>query len=79
MLKKPLKLEMIRFTAYLAELMNQKMEPVTLRQLRIENVLVNGNGRIPEAPFRGYKQSGRDCENDVYGVEDYLEVKTLFL
>lgn len=49
------------------------------RQLRTGNVLVNGNGRIPQAPFGGYKQSGRGRENGIYGVEDYLEVKALFL
>lgn len=48
------------------------------RQLRTGNVLINGNGRIPEAPFGGYKQSGRGRENGIYGVEDYLEVKALF-
>ena len=49
------------------------------RQLRTGNVLVNGNGRIPKAPFGGYKQSGRGRENGIYGVEDYLEIKALFL
>ena len=49
------------------------------RQLRTGNILVNGNGRIPNAPFGGYKQSGRGRENGIYGVEDYLEIKAIFL
>lgn len=40
------------------------------RQLRTGNILVNGAGRVPEAPFGGYKQSGRGRENGIYGVKD---------
>ncbi|HZK23545.1 MAG TPA: aldehyde dehydrogenase family protein [Atopostipes sp.] len=49
------------------------------RQLRTGHILVNGAGRIPNAPFGGYKQSGRGRENGIYGVEDYLEIKAIFL
>ena len=49
------------------------------RKLRTGNILVNGEGRIPEAPFGGYKQSGRGRENGIYGVEDYLEIKAIFV
>ena len=49
------------------------------RQLRTGNVLVNGAGRVPEAPFGGYKQSGRGRENGIYGVKDYLEIKAIFV
>ena len=49
------------------------------RQLRTGNILVNGAGRIPEAPFGGYKQSGRGRENGIYGVKDYLEIKAIFV
>ena len=49
------------------------------RQLRTGNVIVNGAGRIPEAPFGGYKQSGRGRENGIYGVKDYLEIKAIFV
>lgn len=48
------------------------------RQLRTGNILVNGQGRIPEAPFGGYKQSGRGRELGIFGVEDYLEIKAIF-
>lgn len=49
------------------------------RKLRTGNILINGEGRIPEAPFGGYKQSGRGRENGIYGVEDYLEIKAIFV
>lgn len=49
------------------------------RQLRTGNILVNGQGRIPRAPFGGYKQSGRGRENGIYGVKDYLEIKAIFV
>lgn len=49
------------------------------RQLRTGNVIVNGAGRVPEAPFGGYKQSGRGRENGIYGVKDYLEIKAIFV
>ena len=49
------------------------------RQLRTGNVFVNQGDRIAKAPFGGYKQSGRGRENGIYGVEDYLEIKALFL
>ena len=49
------------------------------RQLRTGNILVNGAGRVPSAPFGGYKQSGRGRENGIYGVKDYLEVKAIFI
>lgn len=48
-------------------------------QLRTGNIIVNGGDRIAKAPFGGYKQSGRGRENGIYGVEDYLEIKSLFL
>lgn len=49
------------------------------RQLRTGNILVNGKGRSPRAPFGGYKQSGRGRELGIYGVEDYLEIKAIFV
>lgn len=48
------------------------------KQLRTGNVFINGGNRSPKAPFGGYKQSGIGRENGLYGVEDYLEVKSLF-
>lgn len=49
------------------------------RQLRTGNVIVNGGNRTAKAPFGGYKQSGLGRENGLYGLEDYLEIKAIFL
>lgn len=49
------------------------------RQLRTGNVFVNDGPRSPKAPFGGYKQSGLGRENGIYGLEDYLELKALFI
>ena len=47
------------------------------RQLRTGQVDVNGAGFNPLAPFGGYKQSGNGRELGRYGLEEYLEVKSL--
>lgn len=49
------------------------------KQIRTGNVFINGGARSPKAPFGGYKQSGLGRENGLYGVEDYLEIKALFV
>lgn len=56
----------------------EKAEKVA-RQLRTGNIFVNNGARVAKAPFGGYKESGLGRENGIYGVEDYLEVKALFL
>lgn len=48
------------------------------REMRTGNVYINQGERNPRAPFGGYKQSGIGRENGLYGVEDYLEIKTIF-
>jgi len=57
---------------------DDKAEEVA-RRLRTGNIFVNAGDRVAKAPFGGYKQSGRGRENGMYGVEDYLEMKALFL
>ena len=47
------------------------------RQLRTGQVEVNGGGFNPLAPFGGYKQSGNGRELGAFGLEEYLEVKSL--
>ncbi len=47
------------------------------RQIRAGVVQINGSGRAPNAPFGGYKQSGNGREGGRYGIEDFLEVKSL--
>jgi acyl-CoA reductase-like NAD-dependent aldehyde dehydrogenase len=49
------------------------------RQLRTGQVEVNGGAFNPLAPFGGYKQSGHGRELGKFGLEEYLEVKSLQL
>ena len=49
------------------------------RQLRTGQVEVNGGGFNPLAPFGGYKQSGNGRELGAFGLEEFLEVKSLQL
>jgi acyl-CoA reductase-like NAD-dependent aldehyde dehydrogenase len=49
------------------------------RQLRTGQVEVNGGSFNPLAPFGGYKQSGNGRELGKFGIEEYLEVKSLQL
>ncbi|RPH44640.1 MAG: aldehyde dehydrogenase family protein [Burkholderiales bacterium] len=47
------------------------------RKLRTGQVDLNGGRWNPQAPFGGYKQSGRGRENGVYGLEEFLEYKAM--
>jgi len=49
------------------------------RQLRTGQVEVNGGGFNAVAPFGGYKQSGNGRELGAFGLEEFLEVKSLQL
>ncbi|MDQ6615429.1 MAG: aldehyde dehydrogenase family protein [Actinomycetota bacterium] len=49
------------------------------RQLRTGQVDVNGGSFNPLAPFGGYKQSGHGRELGRFGLEEFLEVKSLQL
>ena len=49
------------------------------RQLRTGQVDVNGGRFNPLAPFGGYKQSGNGRERGVWGLEEFLEVKSIQL
>jgi aldehyde dehydrogenase (NAD+) len=49
------------------------------RRLRTGQVDINGGSFNPVAPFGGYKQSGNGRELGRYGLEEYLEVKSLQL
>ncbi len=47
------------------------------RQLRAGMIQVNGAHRASGAPFGGYKQSGVGREGGVWGIEEFLEIKTV--
>ncbi len=47
------------------------------RRLRSGMVEMNGQSRGAGAPFGGYKQSGNGREGGVWGLEDYLEIKSV--
>lgn len=47
------------------------------RQLRSGMVQVNGKSRAPGSPFGGYKQSGLGREGGIFGIEDFLEIKSV--
>jgi aldehyde dehydrogenase (NAD+) len=49
------------------------------RQMRTGQVEVNGGSFNPLAPFGGYKQSGNGREYGRFGLEEFLEVKSLQL
>ena len=49
------------------------------RRLRTGQVEVNGGAFNPNAPFGGYKQSGVGREYGKYGLEEFLQVKSLQL
>ena len=47
------------------------------KKLRSGCVYINGNGADPGTPFGGYRQSGNGREGGNWGLEEYLEVKTI--
>lgn len=49
------------------------------RRLRTGQVEVNGGGFNPMAPFGGYKQSGNGREFGSFGLEEFLEIKSMQL
>jgi aldehyde dehydrogenase (NAD+) len=49
------------------------------RRMRTGQVDVNGGGFNVLAPFGGYKQSGTGRELGKYGLEEFLEIKSLQL
>ena len=46
------------------------------KQFRSGGVYINGKSADPGTPFGGYRQSGNGREGGVWGLEEYLEIKT---
>jgi betaine-aldehyde dehydrogenase len=49
------------------------------RRMRTGQVDINGGNFNPQAPFGGYKQSGHGRELGKFGIEEFLEIKSLQL
>jgi aldehyde dehydrogenase (NAD+) len=49
------------------------------RRIRTGQVEINGGGFNPVAPFGGYKQSGNGRELGRFGLEEFLEIKSMQL
>ena len=47
------------------------------KKLRSGCVYINGNAADAGTPFGGYRQSGNGREGGIWGLEEYLEVKTI--
>ena len=47
------------------------------RKFRSGGVYINGKSFDPGTPFGGYRQSGNGREGGTWGIEEYLEVKTI--
>ena len=47
------------------------------RQMRTGQVDINGGAFNPGAPFGGYKQSGNGRERGKYGLEEFIETKSM--
>jgi aldehyde dehydrogenase (NAD+) len=63
-------------TNYVQTTDNAKAQRVC-KQLRSGMVEMNGQGRAAGSPFGGMKQSGNGREGGVWGIEDFLEVKSV--
>ncbi|MGI6256770.1 MAG: aldehyde dehydrogenase family protein [Anaerovoracaceae bacterium] len=47
-------------------------------RMRTGRVYINGGRWDPNGPFGGYKQSGLGRESGIYGLAEYVEVKSVF-
>ncbi|MGO1470056.1 MAG: aldehyde dehydrogenase family protein [Tissierella sp.] len=48
-------------------------------RLKAGNVIINHGSTTFKAPFGGFKHSGKGREGGKYGIEEFLEIKTLFM
>ncbi|HEY4544114.1 MAG TPA: aldehyde dehydrogenase family protein [Tissierellaceae bacterium] len=56
----------------------EKLANEVASKMRTGMVIINGGLRTHAAPFGGYKQSGLGREGGKWGIEEFLEIKTLF-
>lgn len=49
------------------------------KELRAGNVIINHGSPTFKAPFGGFKHSGKGREGGKYGLEEFLEIKSLFM
>ena len=47
------------------------------KKFRSGGVYINGKSADAGTPFGGYRQSGNGREGGTWGIEEYLEVKTI--
>ena len=56
---------------------NKERAQRVAKKLRSGCVYINGKGADSGTPFGGYRQSGNGREGGKWGLEEYLEVKTI--
>lgn len=49
------------------------------RQIRTGTIVINNGSQLHKAPFGGFKHSGIGREGGKYGLEEFLEIKTMFI
>ncbi len=49
------------------------------RKIRTGTIVVNNGSQLHKAPFGGYKHSGIGREGGKYGLEEFLEIKAMFI
>lgn len=56
----------------------EKLAKEVADKMRTGMVIINGGARTHAAPFGGYKESGLGREGGIWGINEFLELKTLF-
>lgn len=49
------------------------------KEIRTGTIVVNAGSQLHKAPFGGFKHSGIGREGGKYGLEEFLEIKTMFI